>query len=320
MARALQVVEARPRPGADPRSRSGFRAAGLAIGLVGLAAAVVALINAIVAGVLAGRGGEEVTVARLLAWQFGLATTSFAVEKVAIVTILVGILVRLWVRVESAKAALPALKPAAEARPIVAGPVDTPYGRAMVSASPPGPLFIHRMARALRLPMAAMGAMVVAAGFIVSLVQSARTGSDPSLARSLSAWVQGLQFLGEAMLLGGISFVLGTILHGLRSGGGEVQASVGVPVVTLRVPTTAKLFVALMMLGMMVSVFQFIAYVIVATFDDAQRVASAFAWLTPVREAGLGVLLSGIVLALATIARVLGFQFWRLGQIITTGR
>jgi len=162
--------------------------------------------------------------------------------------------------------------------------------------------------------MAAMGAMVVAAGFIVSLVQSARTGSDPSLARSLSAWVQGLQFLGEAMLLGGISFVLGTILHGLRSGGGEVQASVGVPVVTLRVPTTAKLFVGFMMLGMMVSVFQFIAYVIVATFDDAQRVASAF------REAGLGLLLSGIVLALATIARVLGFQFWRLGQIITTGR
>lgn len=314
------LLEARPRPGADPRSRSGFRVVGLTIAIVGLAAAVVVLINAIAAGILAGREGEGTRVAGLLAWQFGLATTAFSAEKVGIAVILVGILVRLWIRVERTKAALPALMPSAEARPVPAGPPSTPYGAATVTSSPPGPLFIHRVARALWLPMLVMGAMAVGGGFVVSLVQASRTGTDPSLARSLSAWVQGLQFLGEGMLLGGISFLLGTILHGLRSGGGEVQAAVGVPVVTLRVPTTAKLFVALMMLGVMVEVFQFVAYAVVATFEDASRVASAFAWLGPVREAGLGVLLSGITLALATIARVLGFQFWRLGQIVTAGR
>jgi hypothetical protein len=31
-------------------------------------------------------------------------------------------------------------------------------------------------------------------------------------------------------------------------------------------------------------------------------------------------LLSGIVLALATIANVLGFQFWRIRDIVATGK
>ncbi len=317
---AARLLEGRPRPGADHRSRFGFRPAGLALAFVGTAAAVVLLVGGIAAGNLAGREGEATTVAQLLAWLFGLSATAFSIEKVGIAVILVGILVRLWLRVESVKAALPSLTPRVEPRPVAAGTMETPYGTVRVSASPPPPLFIHRMARTLWLPMLVMGAMAVAAGFVVSLVQASRVASDPALARSLSAWVQGLQFLGEGMLLGGISFLLGTILHGLRVGGGEVQASVGVPVLTLRVPTTAKLFIALMMLGTMVAIFQFIVYVVVATFEGARTVASFFAWLAPVREAGLGILLSGIVLALTTIARVLGFQFWRLGQIITAGR
>jgi hypothetical protein len=45
-----------------------------------------------------------------------------------------------------------------------------------------------------------------------------------------------------------------------------------------------------------------------------------FAWLGPVREVGLGLILAGIVLALYTIGTVLGFQFERLGQIIKEGR
>ena len=38
------------------------------------------------------------------------------------------------------------------------------------------------------------------------------------------------------------------------------------------------------------------------------------------REAGLGLLLSGIVLALAAIGTVLGFQFQRIRELITDGR
>jgi len=136
----------------------------------------------------------------------------------------------------------------------------------------------------------------------------------------MRAWVQGLQFLGEGLILSGISFLLGTILGAIRSGGGEVQESLGLAVHTLRMPITAKLFIVLMMAGLMVEIAQFIGYVIVAGLDDSGRIAVASAWLGPLREAGLGLLLSGIVLALATIARALDFQSARIVQIITRGQ
>jgi hypothetical protein len=42
-------------------------------------------------------------------------------------------------------------------------------------------------------------------------------------------------------------------------------------------------------------------------------------WLGPFREFGLGLLLAGIILALATIATALGFQFSRIRDIVVTG-
>lgn len=320
MAITADTLTLRSRAGGDYRGKSRYRTVGLAIGLVGVALATVVLINGIVAGNLADDPAKAATVGRAGAWAFGLTPVAFATVKVAIAAILAGILVRLWIRVDSVKAALPALKPASEAAPINEGAIDTPYGKATVSASKPKALFIHRMARTMWAPMLAMGAMAVLAGFVLSLVQTGKVTSDPSLATQLFAWVQGLQFLGEGFLLSGISFLLGTILYSLRTGGAEVQESVGVAVKTLRMPNTAKAFIGLMMLGLMAEIFQFIVYVVVASFHNATTVASYFAWLGPVREAGLGLLLSGIVLALATIARALGFQFWRLGEIVTTGR
>ena len=317
---AVSLLDARLSPASAERTGSRARTIGLTLGFVGVALAMVTLINAIAAGVLAGRTGEETTVARLLAWSFGLTTTAFGTVKFGIAVILVGILTRLWVRVDGVKDALPALKPASGGAAPEVGETPTPYGGAVVSAAAPRPLFIHRMTRTMWAPMLAMGAMGVLAGFILSLVQTDSIVSDPALARSQQAWVQGLQFLGEGLLLSGISFLLGTILGSLRKGGGEVQESVGVAVKTLVMPTTAKAFVGLMMLGLMVEIFQFIAYVVVATFDDPARVTSYFTWLGPVREAGLGILLSGIVLALAAIAKALGFQFWRLTEIVSRGR
>lgn len=317
---STRLLEARPSLGTDHRSRSRARTIGLTLGLVGVALVTVTLVNAIAAGVLAGRTGEETTVARLLAWSFGLTTTAFGTLKLGIAVILVGILARLWVRVDAVKEALPALKPANGGAAPEIGATVTPYGRATVSTEAPRSLFIHRMATTMWAPMLAMGAMAVLAGFALSLIQTDNIGVDPALATSRSAWVQGLQFLGEGFLLSGISFLLGTILGSLRKGGGEVQGSVGVAVKTLDMPTTAKLFVGLMALGLMVEVFQLVAYAVVATFDDPARIATAFAWLGPVREAGLGILLSGIVLALATIAKALGFQFWRLSEIVSRGR
>ncbi|CAN5905442.1 hypothetical protein BH23ACT10_BH23ACT10_39330 [soil metagenome] len=313
---ALPRTLTRPRPGTDHRSKSRHRTLGLALGIVGVGLATITLIANFTA---AGATGAADTAT--LAWAFGLTTTAFAIAKLGIAVILVGILVRLWIRVDSVKAALPALK--ADIRPAVAnsalakGDAVTKYGRATVTVDEPRPLLIHRMAQALWAPMLAMGAMAVIAGLVTSFVwSSAAASGSPTTA---AAWTQGLQFLGEGMLLGGISFLLGSILAGLRAGGGQVQAELGVPVMTLRMPRTAKIFVGLMMAGMVVSVAQFVVYLSVASQTDPATVAANFAWLGPFRELGLGLLLAGIVLALATIAKVLGFQFWRIGQIIETG-
>jgi hypothetical protein len=50
------------------------------------------------------------------------------------------------------------------------------------------------------------------------------------------------------------------------------------------------------------------------------QIAVASTFLGPLREFGLGLLLSGIVLALATIARALDFQASRIVSIITRGQ
>ena len=88
----------------------------------------------------------------------------------------------------------------------------------------------------------------------------------------------------------------------------------------MRMPLTAKLFVVLMMLGVMVEMVQFGLYIYVARFDDVATINTYLTRLGPLREAGLGLLLSGIVLALGTIGTVLGFQFYRIRELITTGR
>lgn len=315
---ALPRTLTRPRPNADHRSRSGHRRLGLILGVIGVGLATITLL----ANLAAAGDGDAASRAATLAWSFGLTTTALATLKFGIAVILVGILVRLWLRVDSVEAALPALKadtdPAVVTATIAQGDAVTAYGRTTVTSDEPGPLFIHRMAQALWAPMLAMGAMAVVIGLIVSLAWSGAAASG-SPATAAAAWTQGLQFLGEAMLLGGISFLLGSILAGLRAGGGQVQARLGVPVMTLGMPLTAKLFVGLMMAGMMVSIAQFVVYLWVATQAGAVTVAANFAWLGPFRELGLGLLLSGIVLALATIAQVLGFQFWRIRRIIETG-
>lgn len=122
------------------------------------------------------------------------------------------------------------------------------------------------------------------------------------------------------MLLSGIAFLLGTILAGLREGGGEVQSSLDLPVTTLKMPATATAFVVLMMMGLMAGIAQFVGYLITLGFaDDVASFSSWQNWLGPFRELSLGLILAGIVLALVTIGNVLEFQFDRVKSIIRTG-
>ncbi|MFO7547871.1 MAG: hypothetical protein R6X29_03200 [Acidimicrobiia bacterium] len=75
---------------------------------------------------------------------------------------------------------------------------------------------------------------------------------------------------------------------------------------------------ALMMLGLMVSVAQFVGYLAVAA--GGVDTAAWLALLGPLRELGLALILSGITLALVTIGNALGFQFTRVIELIKTGR
>ncbi len=296
---------------------TGHRQIGLGAGLVGLMIAMAVVIIGLVAANELTQGNDE-TVAELVAVGFGLNTVALATLKVGIAIVLIGILVRLWLRVESIKSSLPALKADAGDQTVKTGDINTPYGAATVGTDVPKALPIHRMARTMWAPMLVMGYMAVVAGLIISFVWAGNVGTSTGV--GASAWTQGLQFLGEGMVLAGISFLLGSILAGLREGGGQVQAALGVPVKTLKMPNTAKAFVALMMAGLMVSIVQFILYLITIGFDTLQDVQTWFAFLGPLRELGLGLLLAGITLALATIANVLGFQFWRIRDIVKTGR
>lgn len=311
----------RPAERADARGGLGYRSFGLVVGAAGwilvLAAFGISLSTA--AAIAAGDPGERI--AALSALSFGLAVAGLGTGKAGIAFVLWGIVRRIWIRVASMKTALPELVPAPRtARPGALGAIGTPHGLAVVTVAPPPPLLIHRMARTMWLPMLLMGAMALYAGLVLAYVGAEAQGSDPALARSLRAWTQGTQFLGEGFLLSAISFFLGTILGAIRAGGGEVQHSLGAQVKTLRMPTTAKLFVALMMLGLMIEVAQFVAYAYVASLGDATAIAAYSAFLGPFREFGLGVLLSGIVLALATIAKALDFQFSRVVELVGTGR
>jgi len=308
---ALQAVFRRPAADADYTSRSRFRSNGVVLGVIGLMLVMAAGIGNLVA---VGDVGEDGTRLRsTLAWTFGITTLGLVTLKLGIATVLMGIIVRLWMRVESVKTALLTLRKDVDPQ-LRTGDITTEYGAGVASATVPEPLPIHRMARALWLPMLVMGAMAVVIGTVLSLIQvGTEDGTD--FVR-LSAWTQGVQFMGEGLVLSGISFLLGTILASLRSGGGEVQESLGVTVKTLKMPLSAKIFVALMATGMMLAIAQFVLYIVAAEVDSP---AAWFAWLGPLRELALGLLLAGIVLALYTIGTVLGFQFSRLRELVVEG-
>ncbi len=297
---------------------TGHRKIGLGIGAIALMIGMVVAGLGIYAASLVGSAGDEGTLGQVLAIAFGLNTTALVMLKSAIAIILVGILVRIWLRVESMKASLPALKADAEVGNYRTGDIDTDFGPATVSTKAPDRMPIHKMANTMWGPMLLMGVMFVVAGLVVSWIWAANVGTSTGL--GARAWTQGLQFLGEGFVLSSISFLLASILSGLREGGGEVQEALGLPVVTLKMPPMAKAFVVLMMMGLMIEIVQFGLYIYITTFNDLARYTLWSSWLGPFRELGLGLLLAGIILALATIANALGFQFNRIRDIVVTGK
>ncbi len=152
-----------------------------------------------------------------------------------------------------------------------------------------------------------------------------------------NGWLPPVLFLGLGLLLSGITFLLATILGTLRDGGRDIQRSVGRDSIDMVKPLTAKLFPPVMMMGLMTLMAAVVVGVVLAGLQgdywahagnqvvggpatpalssDLADIQTIRAWLQPLDFVGMGLILSGIVLALATIVRALRFQAARVVQM-----
>lgn len=217
---------------------------------------------------------------------------------------------------------------------------------------------MQAMASKMWIPFIAMGFMIVVISFGVGLVNSstaadyytaskvvreaAERGSDlatqKAFIESTKAWMPTFKFLGIGMLLGGVTFLLATILGALRVGGGRVQEALGVEVNLIKPPITAKLFPMVMMMGTMLLMAALVIGIVLATrtndywnhsiasqlnpstgalLADLGAINAVKLWLEPLKFVGMALLLTGIGLALATIVRVLRWQANRLWEVLS---
>ena len=155
--------------------------------------------------------------------------------------------------------------------------------------------------------------------------------------QSTQLWLPRFQLLGMGLLFSGITFLLATILGNLRMAGAMVQKKSGRRMLAPKPPWSAQAFPMLMMAGLMVLIVALVISVVVAfiagdvygnpistingaeagsgLLDDFQTVKTFGTWLQSFAFVGLALVLSGIVLALYTISKVLRFQHGRIAQM-----
>ncbi|MBT3941254.1 MAG: hypothetical protein HOC77_09440 [Chloroflexi bacterium] len=218
---------------------------------------------------------------------------------------------------------------------------------------------MQSMARKMWIPFTVMGVMIVVVAFLIGLFSltptvsdyfdsskdirdTAAAGSDiagdKASIEATKAWLPGFKFLGLGLMLGGITFLLATIIGNLRVAGGNIQRALGASPQVLKKPMTGHLFPIFMMMGMMILIATFIISIWLATqandywdhsittelntatagsglLDDLSTIQATKAWLTPLKFVGMALMFTGIALALATIVQVLRFQARRLVEI-----
>jgi hypothetical protein len=214
---------------------------------------------------------------------------------------------------------------------------------------------MQEMASRMWLPMFAMGAMVLLAALVIGALQSSFAsdlfeldkGARDTVTGSLldkqqfiettNVWLPRFQLLGMGLMFGGITFLLATILGNLRLAGAMVQKQSGRRMLAPKPPWSAQLFPLLMMMGLMILIGALVVSIVVATtasdvfgnpistinaaesgsnlLGDFQDVKTFGAWLQAFAFTGLALVLSGIVLALYTIAQALRFQHGRIAQM-----
>jgi len=172
------------------------------------------------------------------------------------------------------------------------------------------------LARRMIRPAGAMGGIAIAASIVAGAVQAASDGE--LTAAQIGAWNPGLGFLGIGLLLAAVTFALATILGELRDGGNAVQVGLRERALILKRPWTGYAFPPAMMVGLMTLAGGLAAgFVQAASLDtDPARAADIAAWAGPLRFAGVALVLTGVVLALATIVRALRFQADRVSGLL----
>jgi hypothetical protein len=181
----------------------------------------------------------------------------------------------------------------------------------------------QRAGRLLWAPMFAMAIMAFPAALVISAVRAGALaqGGDAVTIAALGQLGPAVMFIGFAAVFAAVSFAIARILGTLRQGGGIVQQAAGRTVQSLRMPLTAKAFIVLMLMAMMLLIGAVIVHFIVgaAILDgDASVLASAETWsigLEAVRRVGVVLYLVAITLGLASIAQVLQFQAIRLREL-----
>ena len=169
-------------------------------------------------------------------------------------------------------------------------------------------------------PMFLLGLIAFTVGIVLAVMRAGELAGDrdPETLTALQHLVPAFMFVGFTALFTAVSFAIAQILGTFRKGGGEIQELLNAPVHTLRTPKTARLFILLMMMGMMTLLAAIILH-FVAVGVVSGELARSEEWairLEGIRRIGVVIYLFGIALGLATIVYVLRFQSIRLSQLV----
>jgi hypothetical protein len=173
--------------------------------------------------------------------------------------------------------------------------------------------------------MLAMALMAFPIALLLGFIRAGAVadGTDPAAIAALGHLGPAFMFVGFASVFAAISFAIARILGVFRVGGGQVQATAGRRIQSLRMPHSAKIFIALMAAAMMAIVLPVIAHFAIGLAilggNDAALTDSE-AWFAPlegIRRLGTATYLLAIAFGLAAIIEVLRFQAARIRELPT---
>lgn len=192
-----------------------------------------------------------------------------------------------------------------------------------VSETALGPNLPQRIGGLLWAPMLVMAVMAFPIGLALGVARASlvAAGGDVAMVAALGHLGPAAMFVGFASVFAAISFAIARILGVLRQGGGDVQATAGRIVQTLRMPRTAWAFIGLMAMAMMVMLAGVVGnavtgFAILGGDAAAQGQSESLAiWFEGIRRIGVALYLVAISLGLASIIEVIRFQAIRLREL-----